>query len=158
MGGAVYGNAGCFGLETEGNFVSCRCLDMRTGEVIEYGKDEMEFSYRFSMLKKNRHLMCLEATFDLSQKVEKYASDVDNIDFRENKQPKGLSCGSFFKNPSQEKSAGFLIEAVGLKGHKIGGAFFSDKHANFLMSDGTATHEDMLALIELAQKRVYQEF
>ena len=47
-----------------------------------------------------------------------------------------------------------MIEDVGLRGHKIGGAFFSDQHANFLMSDGTATSQDMLELIDLAKSRV----
>lgn len=158
IGWAIYGNAWCFWLETENNFVSCMCLNMRTGHIVDIPKNQMKFGYRKSKLKKNRHLFCLSAVFDLSKKVEKYHSDVDNIDFRENKQPKGLSCGSFFKNPSREQPAGLLIEEVGLKGHKIWGAFFSDQHANFLMSDGTATHADMLELIQLAQKKVEDQY
>ena len=58
------------------------------------------------------HFFLLQAFFDLSKVVEKYQSDVDNIDFRKNKQPKGNSCGSFFKNPSSSQSAGSLIEQV----------------------------------------------
>jgi len=54
----------------------------------------------------------ISARFDLSKKIEKYHSSEDNIYFREHKQPNGMSCGSFFKNPSREKSAGFLIESV----------------------------------------------
>lgn len=158
VGGAVYGNAGCFGLEIENNFTSCVCLDLQSGDIVNLDSEDMDFSYRFSRLKNDRHLFCLSATFDLSRKKEKYASDVDNIYFREHKQPKGLSCGSFFKNPSKEQTAGYLIEQVGLKWHKIGWAYFSDMHANFLMSDGTATHSEMLELISLAQKRVSQDF
>jgi UDP-N-acetylenolpyruvoylglucosamine reductase len=79
----------------------------------------MWFSYRNSRIKKEKKYFLISATFDLSQKIEKYSSDVDNIDFRENKQPKGNSCGSFFKNPSKEESAGYLIEQVGLKGYHI---------------------------------------
>ena len=75
-------------------------------------KNDMDFSYRHSYLKDHPELFLLSATFDFSEKREKYHSDVDNIDFRENKQPKGNSCGSFFKNPSREVSAGFLIEKV----------------------------------------------
>ena len=59
----------------------------------------MNFTYRSSILKEIEKYFLISATFNLSQKVEKYHSDVDNIDFRENKQPKGNSCGSFFKNP-----------------------------------------------------------
>jgi UDP-N-acetylmuramate dehydrogenase len=74
--------------------------------------------------------------------------------FREHKQPKGNTCGSFFKNPSRENSAWKLIEEVWLKWNKIWWAFFSDKHANFLMNDGTATYTDLLDLIKLAQEKV----
>jgi UDP-N-acetylenolpyruvoylglucosamine reductase len=63
-------------------------------------------------LKDNPQLLVVSVTFDLSQKIEKYATDVDNIYFREHQQPKGNSCGSFFKNPSREISAGALIESV----------------------------------------------
>jgi len=56
-------------------------------------KKDMSFDYRTSILKENnnRHFL-VKAYFDLSKKVEKYSSDVDNIDFRENKQPKGNTC------------------------------------------------------------------
>jgi UDP-N-acetylenolpyruvoylglucosamine reductase len=72
----------------------------------------MQFSYRDSFLKKNSEFFLIMAEFDLSEKREKYHSDVDNIAFREREQPKGNSCGSFFKNPSREVSAGSLIEKV----------------------------------------------
>jgi UDP-N-acetylenolpyruvoylglucosamine reductase len=75
-------------------------------------KKDMDFSYRNSRIKKEKKYFIISAIFDLSTKIEKYHSDVDNIDFRENKQPKGNSCGSFFKNPSREQSAGYLIEQV----------------------------------------------
>jgi UDP-N-acetylmuramate dehydrogenase len=90
--------------------------------------------------------------------VEKYHSDVDNIDFRENKQPKGNCCGSFFKNPNKEQSAGSLIESVGLRGYRHGGAYWSDIHANFLMSDGiSCPPSDLIELVRLTQDRVQKE-
>jgi UDP-N-acetylmuramate dehydrogenase len=72
-------------------------------------------------------------------------------------QPKEPSAGSFFKNPSNDY-AGRLIEAVGLKGHIIGGAQFSEKHANFLINIGNATFDDAVYLTNLAKKRVFEEF
>ena len=73
----------------------------------------MNFSYRSSILKENdRKYFLIKTRFDLSKKIEKYHSDVDNIYFREHKQPNGLSCGSFFKNPSRGQSAGYLIQEV----------------------------------------------
>ncbi len=170
IGWAVYGNAGCFGLETESNFVSCEIYDMISGEQLTLSQSDMWFSYRYSILKENPHWLLISATFDLSQKIEKYHSDVDNIDFRENKQPKGNCCGSFFKNPkppcegreSEAKggftSAGSLIESVGLKGYRHGGAYWSDIHANFLMSDGiSCPPSDLIELVRLTQDRVQKE-
>ena len=158
IAGAVYGNAGCFWLETENNFISCEVLDINSGQKKILYKDEMNFRYRTSLLKTTKKYFLISAKFDLSQKVEKYHSDVDNIDFRENKQPKWNSCGSFFKNPSRDHSAGYLIEQVGLKWEKLWWAYFSSKHANFLMHDWDGTYKDLLELMKRAQNRVKEEF
>lgn len=158
VAGAIYGNAGCFWLETENNFVSCEVLDIESGQILKMSKKEMDFAYRNSRLKKEKKYFLISASFDLSVKKEKYSSDVDNIDFRENKQPKGNSCGSFFKNPNKEQSAWYLIESVWLKGKKIGWAYFSEKHANFLMNDGSGSWKDVIELIHLAQEKVAKEF
>lgn len=155
---AVVGNAGCFGLETENNFVSAKVYNMLTGDTQILTKEDMQFSYRNSILKSSPHLFLLEATFDLSEVREKYSSTVDNIDFRNNKQPKWYCCGSFFKNPSKDVSAGMLIEQVGLKGHRVGWAFWSPLHANFLMSDGvTCTPNDLLSLVRFTQNTVKEK-
>jgi len=155
---AVYWNAGCFGLETQNNFVSCEVLNLETGQIQSLTKDEMNFEYRSSLLKQTKKYFLISAIFDLSEKIEKYHSEVDNIDFRENKQPKWNSCGSFFKNPSKEQSAGYLIESVWLKWYKLWWAYFSQKHANFLMHDGNGLYEDMIDLISLAREKVEKKF
>jgi UDP-N-acetylmuramate dehydrogenase len=67
------------------------------------------------------------------------------------------SFGSTFWNPPG-RFAGQLIEAVGLKGHRIGGAMFSDLHANFIVNLGEATAGDVLALMRLARARVEERF
>ena len=156
---AVFGNAWCFGLEIENNFLKVEVLNFESGQLETLSKKEMNFSYRNSILKqKESKYFLVKAYFDLSKKVEKYSSEVDNIYFREHKQPKGLCCWSFFKNPSKEKSAWYLIEQVWLKWHKIWWAFFSLKHANFLMNDWTWTYKDLLDLISLAQYKVKKKF
>ena len=158
IGGAIYGNAGCFGLEIESNFLRATVFDMFLEKRRNISREEMKFTYRYSFLKENPQLFLLWACFDLSEKREKYHSDVDNIDFRENKQPKGNSCGSFFKNPSRDISAGFLIEQVWLKWYRHGGAYWSDLHANFLMSEWeTCKPSDLLELVRLTQKKVKEE-
>lgn len=67
------------------------------------------------------------------------------------------SCGSVFRNPAGD-SAGRLVEAAGLKGHRIGGARFSEKHANFITVAAHGTARDVRALIEVAQARVAERF
>jgi UDP-N-acetylmuramate dehydrogenase len=83
---------------------------------------------------------------------------VDNIYFREYKQPAWNTCGSFFKNPSKEYSAWKLIEEVWLKWHTIGWASFSELHANFLMNNWQGDYNDLLKLIYLAQEKVKIKF
>ena len=72
-------------------------------------------------------------------------------------QPNTPSAGSCFKNPHAD-FAGRLIEAVGLKGHRVGGMEFSTIHANFLVNADNGTFDDALFLIQEAQKRVYEQF
>lgn len=155
---AIYWNAWCFWLETENNFLESEIYNLETWQIDVFNKFQMKFDYRSSFLKENKNkYFIISSKFDLSKKVEKYHSDVDNIDFRENKQPKWNTCWSFFKNPSKDFSAWFLIESVWLKWYKIWWAFFSNLHANFLMNDWTWTYNDLLELISLAKSKVKEE-
>ncbi len=72
-------------------------------------------------------------------------------------QPHDPSAGSFFKNPPGDH-AGRLIEAVGLKGYKLGGMAFSGMHANFMVNLGGGTFDEAIALMQLAQQKVYAQF
>ena len=156
--GAVFWNAGCFWLETENNFLEAEVYNIETWQVEVFNKLDTNFAYRSSYFKENSwKYFIIKVLFDLSEVIEKYHSDVNAIVYRQKEHPKGLSCGSFFRNPNRENSAGFLIEAVWLKWYKIWWAYFSEIHANFLMSDGTATYQDILDLINLAIKKVKEE-
>lgn len=115
VGGAVFGNAGCFGLEIGAYVTQVDMIDMNTGEMIAKTGDEMQFGYRWSECKNHPEWFILSVHFDLSELLEKYSSDEEPLLWRERVQPVGLSCGSFFKNPSREQSAGSIIEQVGLK-------------------------------------------
>lgn len=158
IGGAVFGNAGCFGLETESNFAQARIYDMQEWRELILSKEDIQFAYRHSYLKDNPNLFLIDAYFDLSEKREKYHSDIDNLYFREHEQPHGNSCGSFFKNPSREVSAWALIESVGLKWYQLGWARWSSIHANFLMSDGeSCSPSDLIGLVRLTQEKVSRE-
>lgn len=155
---AVFWNAGCFWLETENNFLEAKVLNLQTWSVEIFDKNNMSFGYRKTIIKEREEHFIISVKFNLTKKVEKYSSDVDNIYFREVRQPKWNTCGSFFKNHSREFPAWLLIEKVWLKWSKIWGAFFSEKHANFLMSDGKATYKDLLDLINEAKNRIKKEF
>ena len=76
---------------------------------------------------------------------------------RKSSQPPGATMGSMFKNPPGDY-AGRLIEAAGLKGHRVGQAQISPVHANFFQNLGDATASDMLALIETARTAVNEKF
>lgn len=158
VGGAVYGNAWCFGLEIENNFEKAEVFNITTQKLEILYKKHMDFSYRSSKLKKEKNFILLNAWFDLSKKEEKYHSDVDNIYFRKYKQPSWNTCGSFFKNPSKENSAWKLIEWVWLKWFSLKTAYFSSLHANFLMSKDNGNYKDLLELIDLAKKKVKNKY
>ncbi len=156
---AVFWNAWCFWLETANNFLDATILNLDTLEIEIFDKKQMHFSYRNSILKENlSKYFLIKVRFDLSRKQEKYSSNVDNVYFRKTVQPRGNTCGSFFKNPSKDLPAWKLIEEVWLKWYKIWWAFFSKKHANFLMNNWTWNYEDLLNLIKLAQEKVKAQY
>jgi len=166
VGAAVYGNAGCNGLETKDILYSAKILDPKTGKIfIPKGKtvknSYFKFKYRSSKLKKS-HEILISATFSLKKsklsKEETAKLIKESHRFRIEKQPLGLSSGSFFKNPSKENPAGMLIDKCGLKGKQIGGAKISEKHANFLLNTGKATTKDIISLARLAQREVKKRF
>jgi len=145
LGGLVFMNAGLKEFEIFNNLISIStCKGIRIKENIDYG-------YRFT----NIDTPILEATFTIE-----YGFRKDKVvifkKMRAN-QPSTPSAGSCFKNPIDDY-AGRLIEAVGLKGKRVGEMEFSKVHANFLVNHGNGTFKDAIYLIEKAQKRVYESF
>lgn len=158
IGAAVYGNAGIPGTEI-GSFVKKLTVFNTSDGMREITKDDVSFKYRWSSLQEN-HDIILRVTLRF-EKADKRASE--NIskqisDIRRNKQPTGYSAGSFFKNPSPDRSAGYLIDNAGLKGMCIGDAQISEKHANFFINLGHASASDILQLMRLAQQKVQEKF
>lgn len=97
----------------------------------------------------------LEATFTLAKGFDDSLNQ-ELLRLRDN-QPHQKSAGSCFKNPPDDY-AGRLLEAVGLKGFRIGDMAFSDVHANFLVNLGQGSFEDAMTLITLAQQKVKEKF
>ena len=124
------------------------------GERQSLSPDDIGFSYRWARLPEGA--IITQVQLQLSQEIyeEERESMAEHIAYRKRTQPLDQpSCGSVFKNP-QGDHAGRLIEDVGLKGHKHGGARISAKHANFIVNEGGATAMDVHHLIHLAQETV----
>jgi UDP-N-acetylmuramate dehydrogenase len=159
LGGAVYGNAGAFGGDMAGNVVSVEVLHRQHGRQT-WPVEKMEYGYRTSLLKRERQpVMVLAARLKLAHGDPEAirARMAENNERRRRTQPPGASMGSMFKNPAGDK-AGRLIEAAGLKGARIGGAEISTRHANFFLNTDQTRAADMKALLELAQKAVFEKF
>ncbi len=114
-------------------------------------KDKIEYGYRFAKISGVITTVKLKKSFGYSRDLEKRL-----IKLRVN-QPKEPSAGSTFKNPEGD-FAGRLIEAVGLKGKRVGDVAFSKIHSNFLVNFGSGTFQDAIFLINEAKKRVLKEF
>ncbi|MFA5855333.1 MAG: UDP-N-acetylmuramate dehydrogenase [Candidatus Gracilibacteria bacterium] len=159
VGGAVRGNAGCFGVEVKDVLKEATVYVPEQG-VARMSAAEMKFGYRSSLIKLHPEMVILQAVFVLrkGQAAEIKVKMNEIARARIQKQPAGMSSGSFFKNPAPpERSAGKLIEECGLKGFKIGKAQVSPMHGNFLINTGGATAEEMVRLAEAVKKTVAEK-
>ena len=145
LGGAVKMNAGLKEFEIFNNLIEALTCEGKKQ------KSDIEFGYRFT----NINIPVLEATFELEYGFDK--EKVEMFKKMRSNQPSTPSAGSCFKNPEGDY-AGRLIEAVGLKGKRVGAMEFSIVHANFLVNHGNGNFNDAIYLIQEAQKRVYSEF
>lgn len=159
MGGGIYMNAGAYKYCMADVFVSARVLDDDLN-IITLSKEDMEFSYRHSVLQKHPNWIILDATFEMTAKDPGEIRKV--LDKRKERrmstQPWNFACaGSVFRNP-EEKPAWRYIDEAGLRGYEIGGAQVSPKHSNFIVNNGYASAKDILDLIKLVEKTVYEKF
>lgn len=157
LGGALVMNAGAYGEEIGDMVLSVRVLDA-AGRIITRSREEMEFGYRKSALEERGDIV-LSATLQLAkgdkQQIEEKMRQLGEQ--RRAKQPlEKRSAGSTFKRPPGDY-AGRLIEAAGLKGFAVGGASISEKHAGFVISDGTASARDVYELCQIVRRRVMED-
>ena len=155
VGGAARMNAGAYGVEI-GRIVTEIGTILPDGKVEFLRGDEVEWQYRQGV---ESSRIIFTTKFKLfTQSIDKILNKMDNnMSSRRNSQPAGYSAGSVFRNPEGEKAYKLILES-GLKGERIGGAFVSEKHANFILNDGTATSDDIFRLIRKAQKIVMDKF
>jgi len=186
IGGAVRGNAGCFGGETKDVIQSLDILRVtETGAVRKtISGEEAQFGYRDSSFKHNDDIV-LSATLKLrkADAAETVKRLEEILSKRKSDQPMGeATAGCMFKNfeykdeseieklkssvgeipeaflKAKRIPAGWLIDQHGLKGKKLGGAMVSEKHGNFLLNDGTATASDIVQLISLIKTNIRDDY
>ena len=160
LGGAVVYNAGAYGgclRDVLGRATLCD----GEGRIFDLGPEELALDYRGSVLTRGivRGLTVLSVELRLWEgDADALRQRVRALDARRRAaQPAGRNAGSVFKNPV-EKPAWWLIDQVGLRGHRIGDAQISQKHANFILNLGQARAADVKALIDLARERVRERF
>jgi UDP-N-acetylenolpyruvoylglucosamine reductase len=155
LGGALRMNAGAMGGAIFQAVRSVRLMDPQ-GRIEERSAEAMQAGYR--------HCALLEMHYALSAVLEGEPGQGAEIERRMNEfsrkrwgsQPAAPSAGCIFKNPAAIP-AGKLIDELGLKGARVGGAVVSAEHGNFIVNDGNATASDVLALIEVIRTRARTE-
>ncbi len=164
-GGGVYMNAGCHGGEWAEVVETVTVVDAAGRDAV-LSRSEVPFTYRRSGLDGR---VVIETTVRLRQEEQHRLDEeiAEMFEWRQSGTPFNQPCcGSVFKNPSGPswkrddgpRTAGQLIEAAGLKGHRLGGAEVSPMHANYFVNTGEATAADVRALIEHAQRVVEERF
>jgi UDP-N-acetylmuramate dehydrogenase len=156
-GGGVWMNAGAYGGDWRG--ILERALVATADGAGWLTPDELGMSYRHSDLRHGQVVARVE--FRLQPRdPDEIKAEVRALNTRrKDAQPTNRrTFGSVFKNPEHELSAGRMLEACGLKGHRIGGAQISPKHANFIENADGARSEDAVALMREARRRAREQF
>jgi UDP-N-acetylmuramate dehydrogenase len=157
VGGGVWMNAGAYGGEWAQILV--RALVVDGGGAAWKTPDQLGLRYRHSELRHGQVVARAELRLVPRPAREIRATIGDMQAQRKAAQPTNKrTFGSVFKNPDHELSAGRMLEACGVKGHRIGGAEISPRHANFIENAGGARSADALALMQEARRRALEQF
>lgn len=158
VGGAIVMNAGAYGKEMKDVVLSTTCMD-KNGKLYTFSNEEQEFSYRNSIFQKKDYIIIetkLKLEYGKKDEIQKRMEEY--FKSRKEKQPiKYPSAGSSFKRQEGIITAK-LIDDVGLKGYKIGGAQVSEKHAGFIVNYNNATATDVINLINYIKEKVYSKY
>ena len=158
IGGAVRMNAGGHGSDIAASLVQADVFDLHTQVLGWRPAESLGLRFRGSNLMD--HEIVLFAQLDLAEGDQQQSEHeiAEIVRWRRDNQPGGQNAGSVFVNPIPgQLSAGELIDRVGLRGFRVGGAFVSDKHANFIQAGDAATAADVKAVIEQVRERVAAE-
>jgi UDP-N-acetylenolpyruvoylglucosamine reductase len=157
IGGGVWMNAGAYGSDWATILERAQVVDSDGAQWLTPG--ELGLSYRHSGLRHGQ--VVARAEFALAPlPEEQIKANVARLQaLRKAAQPTNKrTFGSVFKNPEHELTAGRMLEACGLKGHRMGGAQISPRHANFIENAGEARSADAVALMAEARRRALEQF
>jgi len=158
LGGAVVMNAGAYDGEMQDVVIEVEAIKSN-GDIEKFTREQINFGYRSSRFQ-NQPWVVLEAKLQLSIGDKEQITQKMRVlaDKRKSKQPYDFpSAGSVFKRPPGYY-VGPMVENLGLKGYRIGGAQVSEKHAGFIVNTGSATAADVLALIQHIQSRAKEQY
>lgn len=151
---------------------SAELFDPRSGNFKTVNQEYFEFAYDHTKIQQTGEIV-IEAIFKLDMAEDKTAlwqKAMDGVKVRNDEQPVGIACsGCIFRNiekedsirlstPNLTTSTGYIIENLGLKGSKIGGAEISTKHANYILNTDNATAQDVIALINLIKSKAKEKY
>jgi len=160
VGGGVYMNAGAYGGCMSDCVKSVRAYDRRNKKYLTLTKEELDFSYRHSVLEDNKDLTLLSASFELSKGDKTAMTEFMNtiMEKRRKNQPLEYpSAGSVFKKPADDIHVSKMIDEMGLKGLRVGGVCVSPKHAGFIVNDMGGSTSDLKSLIAKVRELFYAQ-
>jgi UDP-N-acetylmuramate dehydrogenase len=150
-------NAGAYGRDWHALLIDAVVVDADGPRTVTL--DELDLSYRHSGLRPGEVVARVRFQLQPSTPEAVKTQAAELLAQRKATQPTNKrTFGSVFKNPDGERGAGSLIEACGLKGHRIGGALISPRHANFIENADGACSADCIALMAEARRRVHETF
>lgn len=159
IGGAIRMNAGAHGFEFKDIVIETTCID-KSGNIFVLNNQQQKFEYRTSIFfEKDYIILGAKLLLKKNSNFEEIKNKMDEYKtFRKEKQPLEYpNAGSTFKRGNDFITAK-LIDECGLKGYKVGDAQVSNKHAGFVINTGNASAKDVLELIEVVKKKVYEKF
>ena len=161
IGGAVKMNAGGHGSDMAAVLVDATVVSIAAGDgagAVVVARDDLALTFRSSGVGDDDLVVSVRLALRRGESAPALERISEIVRWRREHQPGGQNCGSVFVNPVPgEVSAGSLIDAIGLRGTRIGDAWVSDKHANFIQAAPHARSADVLAVIEHVRAAVAAE-
>ncbi len=158
IGGAVIMNSGCYGNDISKVLLSVNVIDKKKLKEIEIKKDDIKFLYRGTGLPDDLIIISAKLQGTIGQKKEIEKKQLDFIERKKLSQPSQIkTCGSTFKNISNNKKAWMLIKQSGCENYRVGGAIISPKHCNFFINNGNAKSSDIENLIKKVRRKVFEK-